>query len=199
MNKYSFYLESFMRKREGDKHNDLIQAGLRMIARKGYDQTKITEIAVDAKVATGTFYLYFPGKDELLVAIFDMIWNDLYQRLSEIEIQEPEARLKAALRMMITYLLDAPNRAQLYLGEYARILRMDPAGLESAQKCLDTCLGAVKQGADAGVFHQIHYVLGKATVFGAVRGILELFLRQGHYTLDEVDEGIELILRILRK
>lgn len=188
-----------MRKREGDKHSDLIAAGLRMIARKGYDQTKITEIAMDAKVATGTFYLYFPGKDELLVAIFDMIWNELFEKLNIIDVHSPEERLKSALKVMITTLLDSPNKAQLYLGEYARILRMMPEGLESAQKCLDTCLGAVKLGAEQGLFHEIPYVLGKATVFGAVRGILELLLRQGKYSLDEVEAGIELILRILRK
>lgn len=188
-----------MRKREGDKHNDLIQAGLRIFARKGFDQAKITEIAAEAKVATGTFYLYFPGKDELLIAIFDLIWNELHEKLVKFDQADPVVLLSSTLREMMLFLLESPNRAQVYLGEYARILREYPEGLESAQRCLGVGAEAMQQAIKDGIFYNNPPTLGKATMFGAVRGVLEYFLRVGKYTEAEIDQSVELIIRQLRK
>ncbi len=50
-----------------DKRQRILNAAIRVFAHKGYTMAKITEIAQIAKVATGTVYIYFKGKDDLLL------------------------------------------------------------------------------------------------------------------------------------
>jgi TetR/AcrR family fatty acid metabolism transcriptional regulator len=59
---------SFMR--ESDKHQQIIEAAVRVFARNGYYNSRVSDIAREAGVASGTIYLYFKTKDEILVCLF---------------------------------------------------------------------------------------------------------------------------------
>ncbi len=52
------------------KHTKLLAAARRLFAKKGFAATTTAEIAAQADVATGTLFLYFESKEDLLVAIF---------------------------------------------------------------------------------------------------------------------------------
>jgi len=54
------------KKNTNDKRRRIIQAAVRVFAHKGYSLAKISDIANQAKVATGTVYIYFESKDDLL-------------------------------------------------------------------------------------------------------------------------------------
>lgn len=49
-----------------EKKKNLLEAARILFLQKGFSKTSISEIAQAAKVAKGTFYLYFKDKDELL-------------------------------------------------------------------------------------------------------------------------------------
>lgn len=53
------------------KRAEILQAGLRVFARKGFKNTKIVDIVVEAGIGKGTFYEYFHSKDEMLLAAFE--------------------------------------------------------------------------------------------------------------------------------
>jgi TetR/AcrR family fatty acid metabolism transcriptional regulator len=48
---------SFMR--ESDKHRQIIDAAVRVFARNGYYNSRVSDVAREAGVASGTIYLYF--------------------------------------------------------------------------------------------------------------------------------------------
>jgi AcrR family transcriptional regulator len=50
------------------RRDDLVSAAVRLFQRQGFHQTTVPDIARAAEVATGTVYLYFPAKDEILLA-----------------------------------------------------------------------------------------------------------------------------------
>ncbi len=50
-----------------DKRQRILDAAIRVFAHKGYTMAKIAEIAQIARVATGTVYIYFESKDDLLL------------------------------------------------------------------------------------------------------------------------------------
>ena len=56
------------RPRTGNKRQRLIDAAVRLFARKGYFYTTTAEVSAQAGVASGTLYLYFNSKDDLLAA-----------------------------------------------------------------------------------------------------------------------------------
>jgi len=54
-----------------DKREAILRAAVNVFARKGFFNSKISDIAGEAGIADGTVYLYFKGKDEILHSIFD--------------------------------------------------------------------------------------------------------------------------------
>lgn len=54
----------------GDKREAILDAAVVEIARRGYYQTTVAQIARRAGVADGTIYLYFRNKEEVLFSLF---------------------------------------------------------------------------------------------------------------------------------
>jgi TetR/AcrR family fatty acid metabolism transcriptional regulator len=53
-----------------DKPQQIINAAVRVFARNGYYHSRVSDIAREAGIASGTIYLYFKTKDEILVRLF---------------------------------------------------------------------------------------------------------------------------------
>ncbi|HLF49264.1 MAG TPA: TetR/AcrR family transcriptional regulator [Methylomirabilota bacterium] len=56
--------------RDPDKPQQIIDAAVRVFARKGYYNSRVSDIAKEAGIAAGTIYLYFRTKDDILVTLF---------------------------------------------------------------------------------------------------------------------------------
>lgn len=56
-------------------------AALRVIARKGLDDTTIQDVAGEAGIAKGTVYVYFKDREELLARTVDRLYQDLLDEL----------------------------------------------------------------------------------------------------------------------
>jgi len=56
--------------RDPDKPQQIIDAAIRVFARSGYYNSRVSDIAREAGIAAGTIYLYFKTKDEILVTLF---------------------------------------------------------------------------------------------------------------------------------
>src|SRR6266850_3136542 len=70
----------FERRRQRTR-SELVTAATRVLAQKGFHDTKVTDIAAAADVGVGTFYLHFPDKEALFHAV----------------VEETAARLKTAV------------------------------------------------------------------------------------------------------
>src|SRR5262245_28892608 len=62
------FIQSVMR--DPDKPQAIIDAAIRVFARNGYYNSRVSDIAREAGIASGTIYLYFKTKDEILVTLF---------------------------------------------------------------------------------------------------------------------------------
>lgn len=54
-----------------DRRAEILKAGREVLAEKGLDAARISEIVARAGVAQGTFYLYFPSKTSLVLALVE--------------------------------------------------------------------------------------------------------------------------------
>lgn len=64
-------MSKLVQKNVPDKHEAILRAAIRVFARNGYFNSKVSDIAGEAGIADGTVYLYFKSKDEILHSIFD--------------------------------------------------------------------------------------------------------------------------------
>ena len=63
----------------------------RIFARKGYHRTNVADIIARARIARGTFYLYFQNKKDLFEELLEQVVNELTQRVQRLRIGPGEA------------------------------------------------------------------------------------------------------------
>jgi AcrR family transcriptional regulator len=66
------------------KRQVLIEAGYEVMAKKGIDAATMSEIADLADFGAGTVYNYFTSKDELAMAVMELVMDRLSQRIEAV-------------------------------------------------------------------------------------------------------------------
>jgi len=75
-----------------EKRRLILDAAVRVFARRGFHASRVGDIAEEAGVAHGLLYHYFSSKDEVLDTIFRETWSDLVAEVDEIESSDESAR-----------------------------------------------------------------------------------------------------------
>lgn len=70
INEYLFIYVCALKPRDDKKTNQIFQAALGLVKEKGLAGITMCEIAKEAGLATGTLYIYFKNKDELINILF---------------------------------------------------------------------------------------------------------------------------------
>jgi len=81
------------------KRKRILRAAIEVFAEKGFFAARMTDVAKEAGVADGTLYLYFEGKEHLLISVFDDIMKRFVGRIQN-EISEIDGPLEK-LRVMV--------------------------------------------------------------------------------------------------
>jgi AcrR family transcriptional regulator len=116
----------------------IVEAARRLIIIKGSGFTT-HELAKEAGVALQTFYRYFAGKDQLLLAVIeDMVSEacDVAEQESE-SLPDPVSRLRFSVLMVFRTLGAADHETagpRFITGEHWRLQRLYPAEMEHATR-----------------------------------------------------------------
>lgn len=93
------------RPRYDEKLDRILRAAAEIFARKGFHQATIRDISAATGISLSGLYYYFRSKDELLYLIeahcLAELSDGLHQAVAGIE--DPEARLRAAIRNHVEY------------------------------------------------------------------------------------------------
>src|SRR5437870_6812810 len=86
--------------RPQSKRERILRAATDVFAQSGYFNAKVSEIAKAAGVADGTIYLYFDGKEDLLITIFREHTRNYLASLERdlANVRRPEDRIRVAIR-----------------------------------------------------------------------------------------------------
>ena len=103
--------------RDPDKPQQIIEAAVRVFARKGYYNSRVSDIAREAGIAAGTIDLYFKTKDDILVTLF----------------RDKMAEFVGALRKAIADEPDAPAKLRRLVSLHFSMLEADPDLAEVVQ------------------------------------------------------------------
>jgi TetR/AcrR family transcriptional regulator, fatty acid metabolism regulator protein len=88
-----------------DKRRLILDAAVRVFARRGFNQCRVSDIADEAGVAYGLVYHYFRSKDEVLDTLFLERWNVLLDVIRELDSRELPAREK--LHAIASFIVDS--------------------------------------------------------------------------------------------
>ena len=105
-----------------DRRQELLDAAVRVFARKGFRGARVSDIAAEAGVAHGLLYHYFRSKDEVLETIFRDTWQRLVVETERIEASGaplPE-QLRRFARIYLGSWLATPEVIGVLVREIAR-------------------------------------------------------------------------------
>ncbi len=162
------------------KRNRILQTAIEVFADKGYFTARMTDVAHAAHVADGTLYLYFDGKEDLLMTIFDQTLSQFIERLEHEmrSLDDPVDKLRVMVRLhletlgrnrSLAHVLQIETRhtrkfmSQLTRGKFGKYLGLVRTIIEEGQ-----ATGRFKSSISAG--------LATNVVFGAVDEIIMSWL-----------------------
>src|SRR5258705_4353212 len=101
--------------RDPDKPQQIIEAAVRVFARKGYYNSRVSDIAREAGIAAGTIYLYFKTKDDILVTLFRDKMAEFVDSLRKAIAGEADAarKVRTLVRLHFSLLERDPELAQV--------------------------------------------------------------------------------------
>ena len=159
-------------KRNSDKYNRIIEAAVKVFARKGFYNAKVSEIAKEAKVADGTIYLYFQNKDDILISLFEVemekILTNMKERLSQVTDPIKKIELFAAVHLELVE--KSKELAEVIQVEIRQSIKfMKEYRNEKFIEYLNLIADIVRDGQDKGTFRKdVVPSIAKRAFFGAL-------------------------------
>ncbi|MEK6666074.1 MAG: TetR/AcrR family transcriptional regulator [candidate division NC10 bacterium] len=140
---------------EPDKHQQIIEAAVRIFARNGYYNSRVSDIAKEAGIASGTIYLYFKTKDEILVTLFREKMAEFVATVRKAIAAEPDAvaKLRRLIGLHFKLLEDHSEMAevvQVELRQGQKFFR--GASANEVSGYFDLISSVLEEGMAAGLF-----------------------------------------------
>ena len=136
----------------------IVEAAQRLVAEKGNEFT-IQDLVTEADVALQTFYRYFPGKDELLLAVLEDLIAQACVLFEERArpLTDPVSRLRSHVASVFETLEaddGAPAGGRFVAAEHWRLAQLFPEEIAQATGPYTGLLEAeILAGLDAGLLH----------------------------------------------
>ena len=152
------------------KRERILRAAVEVFARSGYFNAKVTDIAKGAGVADGTIYLYFDGKEDLLVTIFREYTRNYLRELEKrlAGVNRAEERIRITITHHLETLGSDRPLAVVSQVELRHSLKfMSLLSQQEVADYLNMLRKVVEHGQAAGVFRRnLHPQLVAKSVFG---------------------------------
>jgi TetR/AcrR family transcriptional regulator, fatty acid metabolism regulator protein len=157
-----------------EKRRQLLDAAVRVFARKGYHASRVGDIAEEAGVAHGLLYHYFKSKDDVLEAVFHENWSVLVARIRSVEETDEPAgdQLRHIAAIVLRTWLHLPDVVRVVVREFGRSPELAERIGELAQP-IEAIHRVIVRGVERGEFRQdIDPRVAATVVYGSIDELL---------------------------
>ena len=175
-----------------DKRRLILDAAVRVFARQGFHQCRVSDIADEAGVAYGLVYHYFSSKEEVLDTLFLERWDVLLEAIREVDANDEPARDK--LRAIAGFIIDSyrhdPDLMKVIIVEVTRAANsFGAAHLGKITEAYAQIRGIVEQAQRDGEFRDaVTPEFAAMAFYGAIEQVLTGWI---FGTLDEGDDAYD--------
>jgi AcrR family transcriptional regulator len=171
-----------------EKRRQLLDAAVRVFARKGFHASRVGDIAEEAGVAHGLLYHYFKSKDDVLEAVFHDNWSLLLARIASVEeTDEPAAdQLRHIAAIVLRTWLHLPDVVRVVIREFGRSPELAERIGELAEP-IEVIQRVIERGIERGEFRKdIDPRFAATVVYGSIDELLTGWVL-GRLPADEED------------
>jgi AcrR family transcriptional regulator len=185
-----------------ERRSQIIQSAIQVIARQGFSKTRMDDVASESGLSKGLLYWYFKSKEEIIIAIADLLFSAEFRKMQNLSVTDRSARaclddfLEIFLEDMKSILKVAPVIYEFYALAFrnAMVRKVMQAYLSRFVAILEPI---VRHGIDNGEFipgdpRQITIAIG-----AALEGTLLLWAYAPEMV--QVEEQLRLSMALLLK
>jgi TetR/AcrR family fatty acid metabolism transcriptional regulator len=172
-----------------DKRALILEAAVRVFARKGYHAARVGDIAAEAGVAHGLLYHYFDSKEKVLESIFRETWTELLRALEQVEkdVRPADEQLRQVAAIVLRSWRRDPDLVRVLVREVARSPQLGGRVAE-IERAFATIQRIVERGQAGGELRaDVDPRLASWIVYGALEEILTGWVLG---TLPDGDDGV---------
>jgi TetR/AcrR family transcriptional regulator, fatty acid metabolism regulator protein len=208
MNEYSFMSVASDSRRpvlasradKADKRDAILRAAIETFAARGFFHAQVADVARAAGVAAGTVYLYYRGKDDLLISIFERTMKDAIEagRRSLEGRTDPLAHLHEIARLHLDRLGRDRDLAVVFQVELRQSTKfMERFSATFLREYLGIIRDVIADGQAKGVFRrQVNPTLAAKMFFGALDEMATNWIlsRRKYSLVGETDAVVDLFV-----
>ena len=136
-----------------DKRALILDAAIKVFARKGYHGSRVSDIAREADIAYGLVYHYFTNKEEILRTIFEERWSGFLELVDEIAARETTAedKLVSIAALMLNAYRVRPDWVKVLVLELQRSSRFaEPGQIRAVGLLFQSVARILRAGQETG-------------------------------------------------
>jgi TetR/AcrR family fatty acid metabolism transcriptional regulator len=157
-----------------EKRRLLLDAAVRVFARKGYHASRVGDIAEEAGVAYGLLYHYFGSKEEVLRTVFRETWRALIATIKSVEEagDPPTEQLRKVAEILLRSWPRDPDLVRVLVLEVTRS-QLLPGEMDEIAASFAAIQEIVERGqADGTIRADLDARLASYIFYGAVEELL---------------------------
>ena len=160
-----------------DKRRLILDAAIRVFARRGFHACRVSDVADEAGVAYGLVYHYFDSKEEILNTLFRERWQLMLDAIVEID-KGPDAPARDKLYLVASFIIDSyrhePDLMKVIIVEVTRAANSFGAQhLDKIREAYDLIAAIVEQARQDGSFKaDISAEFAAMCFYGAIEQLL---------------------------
>ena len=177
-----------------DRRRRILDAAVRVFARRGYHGSRVGDIAAEAGVAHGLLYHYFSSKDEVLETVFRENFGQLLERFRAVEAAaEPAAeKLEGIAKILLRTWRNDPDLVTVMVRDVARSPQLQ-AQVDEVRQAFAIVQRVIEEGQRDGIFRpDLDAQLASWIVYGGLEEVLT------GWVLGQLPDGDEDVARAER-
>ena len=159
-----------------DRRRQILDAAMRVFARQGYHDCRVSDIADEADVAYGLVYHYFKSKDQVLNELFTERWSLLLAAIDEVDKGDaaPRQKLDAVAGFIIDSYRHEPELMKVIIVEVTRAANsFGRTHLPEIRRAYDSIGRIVAEGQEDGTFRRdVDPTFASMSFYGAIEQVL---------------------------
>ena len=138
-----------------EKRRRILDAAVRVFARRGFHTSRVGDIAEEAGVAHGLLYHYFSSKDEVLETVFRENWRELLERFEQVEASDEPAdeKLRGLVKILLRTWRNDPALVTVMVREVARSQQLQDR-VDEVREAFAIVQRVIEEGQSSGVFRR---------------------------------------------
>jgi TetR/AcrR family transcriptional regulator, fatty acid metabolism regulator protein len=164
-----------------DKRRQILDAAVRVFARQGFHQCRVSDIADEAGVAYGLVYHYFDSKEEVLDTLFLERWDLMLAMIAEVDGREGQSP-REKLYEIVSFIFDSyrydPELMKVIIVEVTRAANsFGRTHLAKIQEAYEGIARIVQSAQDEGKFApDVSADFAALAFYGAVEQVLTAWI-----------------------